>query len=344
MARVLVLCGGDNQERRVSLDSGDTVARGLIAAGHDVRKLDSANPDRVVEGDVPLLDGEVGELPPEELAEATLDRAGWAKLVEVIAAADVDAVFPILHGSWGEDGHIQALLDLLGIPYLGSGALTSALAMDKMRTRSAALRQGMLIAEGQCICRGDDPAAAWDRIAREIGRPVVVKPNHGGSTVGLTITSEKAEFVRAVGRIRATGDTPLVERYIEGREITVGMLDGEPLPVLEIQPRSGHYDYTSKYTDGFSEYLCPAPIDAEVARRAQELSKRIHDDLECRHLARVDWRLTPADELVFLEVNTIPGMTSHSLVPMAAREAGLDFPALMDRFLELVLRDAAREV
>ena len=195
-----------------------------------------------------------------------------------------------------------------------------------------AIREVPIIVE-----QGDNLNEAFDRCERSISTPVVVKPNHGGSTVGLVITSEREAFRQGVQAILEDGDNVLVERYIEGRELTVTMIDGAPYPLVEIVPKTGLYDYTRKYTKGETQYLCPAPVDEAAAAKAQELSTEIYRAVGCRHLARVDWRLTPEGHLVFLEVNTIPGMTDLSLVPMAAKATGMDFDALMARFVELVL-------
>lgn len=337
MARMLVICGGENGERRVSLASGDAVARGLLRGGHDVLKIDTAQPGTLVPGDQPLLDGTVGIAPPEEQQLAKLDRDGWTTLVATIAKAKVDGVIPMLHGGWGEDGHLQALLDVLHIPYLGSGVLASSLAMDKDISRDFARKMGLTVAKGQNLRPGDDIDAAFDYCENKVNLPVVVKPNHGGSTVGLAIVDERSAFRKAVEAIHREGDGALFERFIEGRELTVAVIDGKAYPLIEIRPKTGLYDYTRKYTKGETEYLCPAPVDDAVSMKARELSLQIFNELKCRHYGRVDWRLTPEGHLVFLEVNTIPGMTDLSLVPMAAKADGLDFDALMQRFVELVL-------
>ena len=337
MARLLVICGGENGERRVSLSSGDAVTRGLLRKGHEVTKLDTANPGVLIPGEQPLLEGPVGMTPPAEQEMARLDREGWTVLMKTLATAEVDGVIPMLHGGWGEDGHIQALLELLKIPYLGSGVLSSSLCMDKEMSRDIARRIGITVAKGQVVRNGDDPEAAFTYAENKIGLPVVVKPNHGGSTVGVTITSEREAFLIGVADILKTGDFALVERFIEGRELTVSMIADQPYPLVEIRPRTGVYDYTRKYTKGETEYLCPALVDEGISAKAKELSSQIYRELKCRHYARVDWRLTPEGHLVFLEVNTIPGMTDLSLVPMAAKAEGMDFDALMETFVGLML-------
>jgi D-alanine-D-alanine ligase len=340
MAKVLVLCGGENFERRVSQSSGDAVARGLASAGHEVVKVDTAAPDKVFGADEPIHDNLPGPSTETEVAAATLDREGWRTLIETLIAQDPDAVFPVLHGGWGEDGRIQSMLELLKFPYLGSGPLASGVAMNKWMARGLAYHLGIHIPYGFLLHRSDDPASAFTRIeGGETDVPVVVKPNLGGSTVGLVITDNRDEFIEASNMIHENGDDVLVEEYIPGKELTVSILDGEALPVLEIRPKTGLYDYTRKYTKGETEYLCPAPLDEEIALPCRENSAMLFAELGCRHLARVDWRLNEGGALYLLELNTMPGMTDLSLVPMAAQASGLDFPSLMNQFLEMTIRD-----
>lgn len=340
MAKVLVLCGGENVERRVSQNSGDAVARGLARAGHEVVKVDTAAPDRIWRHDEPIFDDLPGHSTADEIAAATLDRSGWHRLIDTILAQNPDVVFPILHGGWGEDGRLQAMLDLLRFPYLGSGPLACGLAMNKWVARGTAYHLGIHIPYGFLLHRGEDPDSAFTRIeGGEANLPVVVKPNNGGSTVGLAITDDRKVFTDAAEKILAEGDDVLIEEYIPGKELTVTVLDGESLPVLEIKPKTGLYDYTRKYTKGETEYLCPAPIDDEITTPCLENSAMLFHELGCRHLARVDWRLSEEGALYLLEVNTMPGMTDLSLVPMAARASGLEFDELMNQFVELALRD-----
>ncbi len=340
MAKVLVLCGGDTYERHVSLKGGDAVARALAKAGHDVQKVDTADPSRVAAASEEFCDGSAGMATDEEVRKARINARGWKVLIDTLTAAGSDLVVPILHGGWGEDGRIQSLLDLLGIPYLGSGPLASSMAMNKWITRSVALHNGVRIPHGELVRRGEDPEAFFARLpSPELSLPVVVKPNSAGSTVGLAITDQAEEFCATVRQAHSWNDDALVEEYIPGLELTVTILDGKALPVLEIRPKTGLYDYTRKYTHGETEYICPAHIPEEPERRVQEMSELIFAELGCRHVARVDWRMREDGELYFLEVNTLPGMTDLSLVPMAGQAAGLDFPALMDRLVEVALRD-----
>ncbi|MBD3167399.1 D-alanine--D-alanine ligase [bacterium] len=336
MARVLVLCGGEGPERRVSLAGGDAVARGLAAAGHEVIKIDTAKPDTSVPHDVPLLKGAVGATPPSEQEASRLDGKGWATLVQTLASAGADMIFPILHGGWGEDGRIQALFELLAIRYLGSGVLASQLAINKALTKAKAKSMGAYCAEGflteETFCMQDIKAI----IDHSLTWPVVVKPNRGGSSANVVITDNAETVCETVHTIRNDGDDALIEEYIPGREVTVTVLGREALPLVEIVPKSEFYDYTRKYTKGETQYICPAEVSEPVVRAARKRSLDVFEALGCRDVARVDWRLTPNDRLVFLELNTIPGMTDLSLVPMAAAEQGLDFPGLMQRFVELV--------
>jgi len=338
MAKILVLCGGDNPERRVSLSSGDAVGKGLLNAGHDVIKIDTSFPDKIVPGDVKILENPVGVTPPDELDKVKMTRSKWEILTESIVKNKVDVIFPMLHGSWGEDGHIQAYLDLLNIPYLGSGMVASARAIDKHSGRLYASMADLPIAGGFLVGKEASVKKVLEMVKEEIGLPVVVKPNKGGSSADLTISDSEEKITKAIKNIHNTGDNVLIEEFIDGRELTVGILDGKALPMIEIAPKDGFYDYTNKYTHGKTEYLCPAPIENEVASLAMEMSEDLFEIIGCRHFGRVDWRLTPDNELVFLEVNTIPGMTSLSLVPMAAKEIGMDFPKLMDEFVRLVLK------
>ncbi|HEX05083.1 MAG TPA: D-alanine--D-alanine ligase [Bacteroidetes bacterium] len=353
MASILVICGGDNAERRVSLSGGDAVTTGLADAGHDAWKLDTADPETIVPPNQPLLDGPVGLAPPDETERATLDRSGWLKLFKTISDHRFDAVFPLLHGGWGEGGQIQAVLELIGIPFLGSDMRSSALALDKIRSHHIAESIGLRVAKAELlhVVPGNvfsfndayraivtstiDPE--WASFVKESPHQVVLKPNFGGSTVGITISKDEQELHDGLQTIINMGDKPLLEEYVPGREVTVPILGNQALPMLEIVPREGYYDYQNKYTKGMTDYLCPAPVDEMINTQASSYAEAIFAELGCRHVARVDFRLTDSNQLVFLEINTMPGMTDLSLVPMGAKEGGLDFPALMNHFVELVL-------
>jgi len=233
----------------------------------------------------------------------------------------------MLHGTYGEDGCVQGLLELMGIPYSGSGVEASALAMDKVRTKRLLAIEGIGVAQ-DVVLQPD----GIDGFESPFGYPVVVKPVAEGSSVGTAVVAVAEDFSPALRDAAAYGDV-LVEQYVSGPEVTVGMLDGEALPPVEIRPLCGFYDYRNKYTAGCTSYHCPAEIDGEQAARVRSLASRACAVLGVTGLARVDFMMGDPDGPVLLEVNTIPGMTELSLVPMAAAEAGLSFADLAERIL-----------
>ena len=294
-----------------------------------------------------------------------IDRV--ADVLTDTALHKTDLIFPALHGGDGEDGHLQALLDLLDIPYALSGPLASALAMDKAATKRLLRGAGIPTADwlqitwnrerksSRTVSNGtpDIRATAAEltldhiqaRAADELGYPLVVKLNSGGSSVGVEIVDKPADFDAAFNRVAATSDLPtldlLIERFIPGRELTAAIFLGRRLPLLEIRPREGFYDFTNKYTRGASDYLVPAPVNSPLYEQISDDALRAFDLLGCRGLARVDFRLD-GDEYYCLEVNTIPGMTEMSLVPMAAEAVGIGFDVLVDALCRDGLDRAAR--
>jgi len=293
--KIGVLLGGLSKERDVSLRSGAAVAKALRSKGHDVVEID------------------VGRDLPEKLK-----------------AAGVDAAFVVLHGRYGEDGAVQGVLEILGIPYTGSGLLASAIGMDKELTKK------VLVSE-----MGDDlTTPVWKVVRRSdanAGRltmplPVVVKPNREGSTIGISIVREEKDFSAAVEEALKLDETVLVEEFIEGTEVTVSVLNGRALPIVEIVPKSGFYDYASKYTKGATDYIVPARLKDDVRARLQKNCERIWKILGLSGFARMDFIVEPSSEY-FLEVNTIPGMTETSLVPKAAAAAGISFEDLCEEVL-----------
>jgi len=296
--RVGVLMGGLSSEREVSLKTGAAVLQALQARGWDTVGID------------------VGRDLPDALRQAGVDVAWLA-----------------LHGRYGEDGCVQGMLEVLGIPYTGSGVLASAVAMDKHRTKVMLHDvDGLVIAPHQVVVPGDPRPEA-------LGLPVVVKPAIGGSTVGVTIVRDPADWDDAVAR--ATAEHPLVmaEAFVPGMEITCAVLDGQSLPIVAIEPEGGFYDYDAKYVSGGTRYTCPAPIAPATASQASRAAEAVYQALGCRGLARVDFLVRADDVPVLLEINTLPGMTARSLGPMAAAEAGMDFPTLCERILLSARRD-----
>jgi D-alanine-D-alanine ligase len=256
------------------------------------------------------------------------------------AINQAEVVFLALHGGEGEDGTIQALLELSGKPYTGSGVLSSALAMNKATAKKIFAHEGVPTPKWVLLSAG--AAAPTVDVSALGGYPLVVKPNAEGSTVGLTIVTDPATLPDAIALAAEYGTDVLIEQFIAGRELTVGVLGDEPLPIVEIRPKGGHYDYESKYTAGMSEYFCPAELSHALAARIRDLGMRAARALGCRGVSRVDFRLSPENEPYCLEVNTIPGMTPTSLVPMAAKARGMSYDELVSRMLDLAMAEWRR--
>ena len=261
-----------------------------------------------------------------------LARSFPTRLFEVNAAAipaGVDparhVVFSTLHGTFGEDGGMQRLLDAAGICYAGCDAASSALTMDKTRTKDAAAARGVRVVPGVTFTAAAKPTA--DAVVAQLGENVVVKPNSEGSSVGLALVTSRAELAAKLAAITAGGW--LIERRIVGREFSVGVLGGKAMGVVEIRPKSGVYDYTSKYTKGMTEYFAPAPLDPAATAEVQRAAETAFAACGCRDYARVDFMLSAQGEFFLLEINTLPGMKETSLLPMSARCMGLDFTALV---------------
>jgi len=338
---VLVIAGGDSAERDVSLDSSRGIAGALRESGHRVLVADPARPGiaPTEEFDDVFRGAAIGAEPPTLGEDVYAARAEFARVLTGYQAYGIDVVFNGLHGGAGEDGTIQAVLDYLGIPYTGSGAEASALAMDKLRAKHLAASVGVPVPAGIALERSALGAGTLEQTVREaVGLPCVVKPNSQGSSVGLTVVKSFAELDAAAAKAFALDDTVLVEKYIAGREITQGFLEGVPdLPVLEIRPKSGLYDYFHKYQSGSSEYLVPAPIEADVAAAVQESARRTFHALGMSGYGRIDFRLDDDGRHYLLEANTLPGMTSTSLVPKACKHVGIGYRDLIDRILRLAL-------
>jgi D-alanine-D-alanine ligase len=331
--KVAVLMGGRSSERVISLKTGRGIAQAVRNLGHDVVSIDAADGATIAAGNEETAARSleaVRALP----AEAALGAA------TVPAVRDADVVVVALHGPGGEDGSVQGLLEYAGKAYTGSGVLASALALDKAKSKVMFERFGIPTPRW-AVVRAHDPAPAIDAAALG-GWPLVVKPNLEGSTVGLTIAKGPEELPFALRLAADYGDETLIEEFIPGREITVAVLEDEALPVVEIVPKGGFYDYEHKYTSGMSQYFCPADLPPAVEARARDLGLRAAQALDCHGVSRVDFRLSPAGECFCLEVNTIPGMTPLSLVPMAAKVRGMSYDALVDRMLTLGLARARR--
>jgi len=304
---IVVLAGGVSAEREVSLASGRASAAALARSF----------PTRLV-----------------EVNEASLPR-------EIDREREI--VFSTLHGVFGEDGQMQHLLDAAGIHYAGCGAAASALAMDKQRTKAAAAKVGVRGACGLCFSSKESPKAA--EVVAQLGRRLVLKPNAEGSSVGLRLLEGEAELSAALLEIAGSANDWLLEERLVGREFSVGVLEKRgALGIVEIRPRSGVYDYASKYTPGHTEYLAPAPLDEACAAKVREAAQRVYVACGCRDYARVDFILSETGGLYLLEINTLPGMKTTSLLPMSAHCAGLNFVGLVRELVSPAVQRFARAV
>lgn len=306
MARVAVLMGGVSGEREISLRSGTAVAGALRERGHQVLEVD------------------LGPLAVEQLA-ALREK--------------VDVAFLALHGRLGEDGTVQGALELLRIPYTGSGVLASALAMDKRMSKRIFRSEGIPVAPDVILTAQDVESVGLRRaaggVALDLGFPCMVKPNREGSTLGSSRAKNTEELEDALREAFGYDEVVLVERFIQGRELTVGLLGEEPeaLPALEVVASKGVYDYECKYTEGMTRYLVPAPVPERLAAELQRLAVMVHRALGCEGVSRVDFMVDEEGNAYCLEVNTLPGMTELSLVPKAAAAAGYSFPETVERIL-----------
>ncbi|MGA1865328.1 MAG: D-alanine--D-alanine ligase [bacterium] len=295
--RIGVLMGGCSYEREVSLKTGKAVASALKTKCWQVSEID-------------------------------VDEHVWEKIRD----ERIDVAFLALHGRFGEDGTIQGMLEIMGIPYTGSGVLASSLAMDKIFTKIILQSAGILtppfiVLKNSDELKGDSP----------LGYPVVVKPASQGSTIGIHIVKKKSDLKKAISDAFKYDRKVMIEEFIPGRELTVGILGTKVFPVLEIIPQSGFYDFKSKYTHGMTKYVCPAPLEQDLSRNIQRLGLAAHSALGCRDFSRVDFRINEDGIPFCLEINTIPGMTDTSLLPKAAEVDGLSFPDLVERILFMAL-------
>jgi D-alanine-D-alanine ligase len=293
-SRVGVLLGGLSPERPVSLKSGAAVAGALRRRGWDVVEVDVGR-----------------DLPARLVAEGV--AVAWLAL----------------HGEYGEDGCVQGLLEVMGIPYTGSGVCASAVAMDKVATKRAMRGVEGVVMAADAVWHQGEPLPSG------LGYPVMVKPPSTGSTIGMSIARDEASLQTALDQALLHDDEILIEQFVEGDEITVAVVDGQPLPVVRIVPEDGFFDFEAKYTKGKTRYEVPAPIDAGSAEAAQRAAVEAYRAIGCRGLCRADFIVRKSDGVpVFLEINTLPGMTETSLSPMAAGCVGVSFEDLVERILE----------
>ncbi len=293
---VAVLMGGPSAEREVSLRSGAAVVRALGQMGTPVTTVDVSGPDFAL-------------------------------------PAGTDVVFVALHGTFGEDGTVQRILEERGVPYTFSGPEASGLAFDKVRAKRQFVADGVLTPRYEVVERSQQDFTRVERLKL----PLVVKPCRQGSSVGVTIVRKMSDVPPAVATAGQYDERVLVEQFISGRELTVAVLEDQTLPAIEVRPKHGFFSYEAKYTAGQTDYRVPAVLEDELLKRAQTAARRAHHCLGCRDMSRVDLMLAESGKVHVLEVNTVPGFTETSLVPKAAKAAGIEFPQLCARLVNLAL-------
>lgn len=327
---VALLVGGASPERQVSKSSSASIYKALLSLGHRVILID------------PAYGKNQPSSPEDFFGEKDLFPVDYKNYIQAIESGNIqeaDTVFIGLHGKWGEDGTVQGMLELSGKPYTGSGILASALAMDKDMSVSLFQRNGVQTPEGFLIKKTDaEDKHISEVILEKTGLPCVIKPNDQGSTVGLSIVHTVDEILPAFNECFRYSDGARVEKYITGRELAVGIIDDIVLPVLEIKPKHEIYDYECKYTSGMSEYIVPADIPEDIAHTIQNQAMLAFNALGCKGYGRADFRLSPDNQSYCMEMNTLPGMTSTSLVPKMAKAIGISFEQLIERIVSISLR------
>lgn len=333
--KIAVLLGGTSAERDVSITTGMAIARALKASGHTVEALDCAYGDRQIDFESSATSVIKATPPDIEQEKAALDRNIF-KTVDYLIAQKFDIAFIALHGGYGENGQLQAVLELSRIPYTGSNSLASTIGMDKHLSKIMFLSAGVPTAPWYHTRRGQ-PLERSE--VEKLGLPLVVKPNAQGSTVGLSIIKNWDELDAALATAYRYSDSVLLEQFVPGRELTVTVLGDEVLPVVEIIPESGFYDYESKYQSGRTRYVTPAELPEDLTAEIQAATLRGFRAIGCSGYARIDFRLREDRQYFCLEVNTLPGMTPTSLVPKAAKARGIEFPELMERIIKMGLNN-----
>lgn len=336
--KIAVLMGGTSDERDVSLSSGVQVASALREMGHDVVAVDTARGALAPGEERELRESGVNALPPSKRALDLLQTGDTTALTEAPQVRDADVFFLALHGGQGEDGTLQSLLEIAGLTYTGSTPTGCVLAMDKDLTKRL-LRDAAIPTPEWII--GPGPTAA--EAAARLGLPMIVKAAKGGSSLRLRLAHDMQELADAVEEADGYDDAVVFEKFVAGREFTVGILGNEALPVGEIIPENELFDYECKYQPGMAAEIFPADIPDTLARRLQELALRVHAVLRLDDFSRVDFIVDEQGGVWCLEANNLPGMTANSLLPKAARAAGISFPELCDRIARLALERRTRQ-
>jgi D-alanine-D-alanine ligase len=341
--KIVVLCGGLSPERNVSLSSGARIASTLMENGHKVVLTDmffgledyNGSLDGIFDNPPPLGGTKIDETAPDlDAVRASRKLKSPSefgdRVLELCQMADV--VFMALHGQCGEDGKVQAAFDLMGIRYTGSGFVGSAIAMDKDLTKRVIAPLGVKTPKWRTYNCSDISA---EKVLSELPLPLVVKPDDSGSSIGVSIAHTQQELEEALRAARHESSRVIIEQYVKGREIQVGILDGKALPSIEIRPKTGFYDYKNKYQPGAAEEITPSPIPAEAEERVGSAAVTVYDALRLKVYSRADFIYDDAGEFWFLEINTLPGMTPTSLVPQEAAVVGYTYSSLCEDIIRL---------
>ena len=340
--KIVVLAGGNSTERDVSFSSGSMIYKALKSRGHKAVLIDvylgyEGELEDVFERDTDWAAevGTIGEESPDPESLRVLRKDGGKKffgpnVLELCEQAD--CVFLALHGANGEDGKIQACLELLGIPYTGTDFVSSAMAMDKGISKDIFKAYGIPTPMGIRLKKGD-------RETERLPFPCVVKASCEGSSVSVSIARNEQEYLAAKEEAFRYGDEAIIEQYIKGREFSVGVIDGRALPVIEMIPKMEFYDYKAKYQAGSAVEVCPAEISREKTREIQDIAEHVFQALRLKSYARIDFMMSESGEVFCLEANTLPGMTATSLLPQEAAAEGMDFAELCQRILDYAIRN-----
>lgn len=338
--KIVVLAGGTSSERAVSIVTGTKVCEALREKGHCAVLVDVFvgleegwkdifSADRQLERAVSYIESWNDKI--EDLSKTRKEFFG-PHVLDICKEADI--VFMALHGANGEDGKIQAAFDLFGIRYTGTGAIGSGMAMDKGITKQIFAAGGVPMPKGIMLWRGENSCLE----DHGMGLPVVVKPCSGGSSIGVSIAWDQADYEKALREAFAWEDKIIVEDYIEGREFSIGVIDGKALPVIEIAPLKGFYDYKNKYEPGSAIETCPADLPKEKAEEMQAYAERGHRLLSLRAYSRLDFMMGKDGQVYCLEANTLPGMTPTSLIPQEAAALGMSFPELCEKLIQVSIQ------
>jgi D-alanine-D-alanine ligase len=335
--RIALIFGGTSQEREVSLSSGKNVAMYLNPKKYDIVPVEISREGKW------LIESSTIKQIQSSVATKKLSSNRAIVPIDKNSTSNIDLAFLVLHGPGGEDGTIQGMLESLGVRYTGSGVLASALAMDKAKTKRLVSSEGILVAPHIVISKTDYKKNPRKYLSKLRGK-LVIKPNQLGSSIGMTISDNKRQIKLGIEQAFKHDNEVMIEAFISGRELTVPVLGNkksQALPVIEIVPKgsSKFFDFRAKYNPDFSDEIVPAPITQSLAKKLQATAVLIHELLGCRGVTRSDFIVTPKGDIYFLEINTIPGMTSNSLVPKSAKAVGISYSQLLDKVIQLSLSE-----